>query len=311
MSQLDPDPQPASKKAVAAGGAEAAQRRAWCKALVASLLVVLVTVGILRAMGRTWWCKCATPHLFVADVWSEHNSQHVLDPYVFSHIQHGLVLYGLLVLVASWWSPGIRVVTAITIECGWEVVENTSWIIDKYRESTVSLEYYGDSIVNSVADIGACALGYAIAATVPVIVSAVGFLTIELVMLLLIRDSFLLNVVMLVYPLEAIKQWQLGGAALLSSCKTWHSSVDSTPTQTTKERQNRRVVQRQTLRRDKIGRGVCQGKVRNANSESAGDCIEAHIPHLGVCAERIFTRRHRFGTRSFFTASSRRVRLHS
>jgi hypothetical protein len=225
MSQLDPDQQPKSKKVDATGGAEFAPRPSWRKAIVAALLVVLVTVGILRAMGRTWWCKCATPHLFVAGVWSEHNSQHVLDPYVFSHIQHGLVLYGLLVLVASRFSPGIRAVTAITIECGWEVVENTSWIIDKYRESTVSLEYYGDSIVNSVADIGACALGYAIAATVPVIASAVGFLTIELVMLLLIRDSFLLNVVMLVYPLEAIKQWQLGGVALLLNHKTPRSTA--------------------------------------------------------------------------------------
>ncbi len=98
--------------------------------------------------------------------------------------------------------------------------ENTTWIIDKYRESTVSLEYYGDSIVNSVADIGACALGYAIAASVPAVASAIGFVTIELVMLLLIRDSFLLNVVMLVYPLEAIKQWQLGGVSMVLGCGT-------------------------------------------------------------------------------------------
>ena len=108
---------------------------------------------------------------------------------------------------------------AILVECGWEVVENTSWIINKYRESTLSLEYYGDSIVNSVADIGACALGYTVAATLPVMASVVGFVSIECVMLMLIRDSFLLNVIMLVYPLEAIKQWQLGGVTLLLSCR--------------------------------------------------------------------------------------------
>jgi hypothetical protein len=215
MSQLDSDQPPSTERVDAPPGGATAPRRSWRTALVASLLVVLVTVVILRAMGRTWWCKCATPHLFVVGVWSEHNSQHVLDPYVFSHLQHGLVLYALLAIIASRFSPGIRVVMAIVIECGWEVVENTTWIIDKYRESTVSLEYYGDSIVNSVADIGACALGYAIAASVPAVASAVGFLTIELVMLLLIRDSFLLNVVMLVYPLEAIKQWQLGGVTML------------------------------------------------------------------------------------------------
>ena len=176
-------------------------------------------------MGRTWWCKCATPHPFVVSIWSEHNSQHLLDPYTFSHIQHGLVLYALLALSAPRFSLATRAVVAILVECGWEVVENTSWIINKYRESTLSLEYYGDSIVNSVADIGACALGYTVAATLPVVASVVGFVSIECVMLMLIRDSFLLNVIMLVYPLEAIKQWQLGGVTLLLSCKDRQSAL--------------------------------------------------------------------------------------
>jgi uncharacterized protein DUF2585 len=215
MNQLDPDSMAAADKENASPGAAAAPRPSWGRALVVALIVVLVTVVILRAMGRSWWCECLTPHLFVFGVWSEHNSQHLLDPYVFSHIQHGLVLYAILALIAPRFSLATRAVVAIVIECGWEIVENTAWIINKYRESTVSLEYYGDSIVNSVADIGACAIGYAFAATVPITASAAGFLVIELVMLWSIRDSFLLNVIMLIHPIEALKQWQIGGAAIL------------------------------------------------------------------------------------------------
>jgi len=93
-------------------------RRLWRKELIASLLIVLATILILRAMGRSWWCQCATPHLFVFGIWSEHNSQHLLDPYVFSHLQHGLVLYALLALFASRWTRWHRAVIVLIIECG-------------------------------------------------------------------------------------------------------------------------------------------------------------------------------------------------
>ena len=114
-------------------------------------------------------------------------------------------------------SPGIRVLTAITIECGWEVVENTTWIIDKYRESTVSLEYYGDSIVNSVADIGACALGYwmvmeALRRKVPVWAIAVAVVVVEVGLALWIRDNLTMNILALTFPIDAVSAWQAGGA---------------------------------------------------------------------------------------------------
>jgi len=179
--------------------------------LLLTLMVLMVTAGTLRGMGRAWWCQCGEPRLFISDTHSSHNSQHLLDPYTFSHVQHGVIFFGVLALLAPGLSRVVRLGAAVTVECGWEVLENTSWIIEKYRESTLSLEYYGDTVVNSMSDITACALGYCIAALVPVSVSVLGLVTIEITMLLTIRDSLLLNVLMLIHPIEAIKTWQLAG----------------------------------------------------------------------------------------------------
>lgn len=190
---------------------DARRRRAWAAALIASLVAVVVAVVTLRAMGRAWWCKCATPHVWVGGVWSMHNSQHLLDPYTISHVLHGLVFYWVLSGIARGRGIAVGFVLAIAIEAAWEVLENTNWIIDRYRDSTIALEYYGDSVVNSVADIAACALGYGLAAWLPVWMSVGGFALVEAVMLLSIRDSLLLNVLMLVWPVDAIRQWQIGG----------------------------------------------------------------------------------------------------
>jgi hypothetical protein len=100
---------------------------------------------------------------------------------------------------------------AIALESAWEVLENTDWVIERYRETTMSLDYYGDSVLNSVADIGACAVGYGLAAWFPAWASAVSFGAIEMLTLVMIRDSMLLNVLMLVWPVEAIRNWQMAG----------------------------------------------------------------------------------------------------
>ena len=187
------------------------QRERWSGIIAFQVVVLLVaTAWTLRAMGRNWWCACSTPHFFVTGIWSKHNSQHLLDPYTFSHVQHGFLLYGLLALVAPRMSRSARFLIALVLECGWEVLENTPWVIGRYRESTVSLEYFGDSVVNSAADVLACAAGFGLAAILPVSASVLAVVAIEAVMLLLIRDSLLLNVLMIVYPAEAVKQWQLG-----------------------------------------------------------------------------------------------------
>lgn len=142
---------------------------------------------------------------WVGDIASSHTSQHLLDPYSFSHIQHGLLFAALLC-----WAKKPYLEIALLIEAGWEILENTPLIIDRYRAATASLNYYGDSILNSMGDLLSCAMGFYVAMRVPRSVSISLFIAIETVMVIVLRDSLLLNVIMLLYPLEAIKEWQMG-----------------------------------------------------------------------------------------------------
>lgn len=172
---------------------------------------VLAAAVILRAMGRVAWCACGSWSPVSWDVWSRHNSQHVLDPYTFSHVQHGLVFYAVLALVLGRAAPGVRLALAVALEAAWEVLENTPMVIEHYRQATVSLDYTGDSIANSVSDVLACTLGWLAAHRVPVAAAVGAYVAIEVAMIAAIRDSLILNVWMLVWPVEAVKQWQLGG----------------------------------------------------------------------------------------------------
>ena len=168
------------------------------------------TATVLRAMGRNWWCDCSSPVPWAWDINSSHNSQHLFDPYSLTHVLHGviffIVLRGLLPGIAG----GTRFLIAIIIEAGWEILENSPLIIERYRSVTVSLGYYGDSIANSIADIVCCAAGYLIARRIGWRWSLLLFVSVELFLLVTIRDCLILNVIMLVKPIEAIKQWQMG-----------------------------------------------------------------------------------------------------
>lgn len=167
---------------------------------------------ILLLLGRTWWCSCETLALWSGDPLSSHNSQHLLDPYSFSHLQHGLLFY------AFFWLLGRRFigvkewgfVAALFLEVTWEGLENSSLIIDRYRTATMSLGYYGDSIVNSLGDLASCAIGFLLCRRFPAIVMGALFVFIEGMMILLYRDSLLINILMLTFPVEAIKRWQVG-----------------------------------------------------------------------------------------------------
>lgn len=174
--------------------------------------VALAMVGVLRAMGRLWWCKCGSSNPWTSDVISSHNSQHLLDPYSFSHFQHGLVFYLLLWLgLRQRCDVATRGLLMLGLEAAWEVFENTPFTIERYRAATISLDYYGDSILNSLGDLASCAAGYLFAATVPVWGSVVAYVGVELGMIWLIRDSLLLNILMLVHPLDSVRRWQQGG----------------------------------------------------------------------------------------------------
>jgi uncharacterized protein DUF2585 len=178
-------------------------------------LAVIVSAGIIEAaMGRVLICKCGRVRLWVGQVNSSENSQQIADWYSFSHIIHGFVLYGIFHLVGRrrGWPVGLCLLLAVGVEAGWEVLENTPLIINRYRAHTMSLDYYGDSILNSMCDILFCVLGFALARRLPVWVTVGLIVVMEVGVGLAIRDNLTLNIIMLIHPFEAIKHWQMGGS---------------------------------------------------------------------------------------------------
>ena len=193
-------------------GPRSAIGAAWRPWTVAAAIgLTAVDALVLHLMGRRLWCSCGSLSPWSWDIWSSHNSQHLIDPYTFTHVLHGMLYYALLrLLLRSRWPP-LRALLAVMIEVGWEIGENTNAVIAAYREATIALNYYGDSIANSMSDVLAFALGYTVAIRLPVWASVVAFVAVEAALLLTIRDSLILNIVMLLHPFSAIKAWQMGG----------------------------------------------------------------------------------------------------
>jgi Protein of unknown function (DUF2585) len=161
-------------------------------------------------MGRLPFCKCGTIRFWAGNIWSNESSQQFTDPYSFTHILHGVIFYGLIWLVAGKRLPvRARLLMAVVLECGWEMLENSSFIINRYRADTVSLGYYGDSVLNSMGDICSMMVGFALAWKLPVRVTVAGAVLLDLALLFWIRDSLALNIIMLIHPIAAIKAWQM------------------------------------------------------------------------------------------------------
>jgi len=179
------------------------------KLIVAAILVLLAMIVLLRVEGRSFICSCGRFAIWIGDWCSSNTSQQLLDPYSLTHILHGFLFFWLMLLLFRRVSGAWQFCLALLLESSWEVFENTSFVINKYRTETAALGYEGDTIVNSLGDLACALVGFLVARRLGFWRSLIVFLLVELVLTFWIHDSLLLQILMLVRPIEAIKLWQV------------------------------------------------------------------------------------------------------
>ncbi len=176
-------------------------------ALITGVIIITVAALLHRA-GRIWTSASGHILLWVGGASGPEDSQQLADWYSASHFIHGILFFGFLYLFRRYLSVPTRFIIAVLIESGWELLENSPLIIDRYRAATIAIGYTGDSVLKSISDITFMALGFVFARYVPVWVAAAAVVFLELLAGYVIHDNLLLNIVMLVYPLDAIRAWQ-------------------------------------------------------------------------------------------------------
>jgi hypothetical protein len=183
------------------------QRKNWPWLAIAATMVLMVLQ--LRVQGRVWFCDCREIRLWVSEHNSEHTSQHFADPYTFTHVLHGFIFLWVVQWLFPKWKWGWQLWLTLFIEAAWEVIENTQWVIDRYRNATAALGYTGDSVWNAFGDLLACWAGIEIAKRIGWRWTWIVFVLTEVVLIVTIRDSLLINVIQLLFPWEGLKQWQM------------------------------------------------------------------------------------------------------
>ena len=189
---------------------ETGERSRYPRPMTVTLGAILVLSLALLSMGREPWCDCGTVKIWYGLPNGPENSQHLLDWYTFTHVTHGILLYAIVALIARRAPTNLRFLIALCAEASWEILENTSMVIERYRAGTVALHYYGDSVINSIGDLLAAVLGYGLAGALPVWLTVTFVLGLEGMLAYAIRDNLALNVLMLIRPIEAVKKWQSG-----------------------------------------------------------------------------------------------------
>ena len=180
----------------------------WPCIVVAGILIATM-VG-LRLEGRLWMCSCGDVYLWAGDVQSSSNSQHIADPYTLTHLLHGVMFFWFLTVLGRRLQPIWQLVMAVSAEAVWEIAENSRFVIERYREATIALGYGGDTIINSMGDIAVCGFGFVVARYLGFRRSITLFVLTEIVLVIWIRDSLALNILMLIYPVDSILNWQMG-----------------------------------------------------------------------------------------------------